>query len=389
MKVMIVDDERLALAHLERVLQSVMETELAPGGLDITAFQSAEEALDQLDRVKPEAVFLDIHMPEISGLQAANLIQEKYPDTEIVFVTAYDEYAVNAFELNAMDYLLKPYTAERVAKTVRRIGERRRHLAAVDKSDLSQDEQRICGFGTIRFQRGGGSLDIPKWRTAKAQELFAYLLHRRGEVVLKSTIMEMLAPGLESKRAMTQLYTVIYQVRQCIRQSGMEITIHNAGIQEGYILQLGNVKFDAEQWESDLLTWGRRYPEGAAELERVLELYEGDYFQDCDYIWAEQERERLRQLWLQHGRKLAARYLEQNRLGQALRMYERIHRMDPYHEEEGVILLQLYDQLGHSDKVASHYGQLRHIFEKELGLSIPAETEKWYWSWRGTDVGRK
>ncbi|MCT7018402.1 response regulator, partial [Salmonella enterica] len=73
-----------------------------------------------IEELRPDVVFLDIQMPTLSGLQVAAQLEPSNAPL-IVFVTAYDEHAVKAFELNAVDYLLKPYDRERLAQTVQRV----------------------------------------------------------------------------------------------------------------------------------------------------------------------------------------------------------------------------------------------------------------------------
>ena len=101
MRILIVDDERPARDKLRRML------ELEP---DITAIDEARdgvEALERLPAFAPDVLLLDIQMPEVSGLDVAASLPSPAP--LVVFVTAYDEYAIRAFDANAIDYLLKPY----------------------------------------------------------------------------------------------------------------------------------------------------------------------------------------------------------------------------------------------------------------------------------------
>lgn len=88
-----------------------------------------------------------------------------------------------------------------------------------DSSLQSETTQKIYAMKKISFQVGHNLIEYPKWRTAKAQELFAYLLHYRGQFVPKYKIINMFSPELDKKRAMTQLYTVIYQIRRCLKES--------------------------------------------------------------------------------------------------------------------------------------------------------------------------
>lgn len=113
MKAIIVDDERLARSALRRVLSSHKEVEV------VAEAASVDEALHAIHRAPPDVIFLDVEMPGGSGFD----LLERLEDVPIViFTTAYDEHAVRAFETNALDYLVKPVTVERLAAAVARAG---------------------------------------------------------------------------------------------------------------------------------------------------------------------------------------------------------------------------------------------------------------------------
>ncbi|GAB2844608.1 two-component system response regulator BtsR [Pseudoduganella ginsengisoli] len=116
MRVLIVDDERPARDKLRRLL--VQET-------DITAIEEARDGVEALQLAvafAPDVLFLDIQMPEVGGFDVAASLPSPAP--LVVFVTAFDEYAVRAFDACAVDYLLKPYDAERLQRAVQRVRER-------------------------------------------------------------------------------------------------------------------------------------------------------------------------------------------------------------------------------------------------------------------------
>lgn len=112
-RTIIVDDESLAIKRLKRMLAAyedriVIIGEASDGG----------ETVEVIDKFKPDLVFLDIQMPELNGFE----VLEKINHTpEIIFTTAYDEYAIKAFEVNSIDYLLKPIEPERLAKAIERL----------------------------------------------------------------------------------------------------------------------------------------------------------------------------------------------------------------------------------------------------------------------------
>lgn len=379
MRLLLIDDERLALIQLEKTLRSVADRFREE--VEVMALQTPQGAVAQAERFRPDAVFLDIHMPEISGLQVAELLQERMPEVMIIFLTAYDDYAIKAFELNAVDYLLKPLIRERLEKTFQRVSAKRKAMAYGDEGEGLH--KKILCANTLMVQSPGQLPELPKWRTTKAQELFAYLLQRRDETVHKSTILELLSPELDKKRAMTQLYTAIYQIRQCLQSTGLDIAIHNVSIQESYILRLSEgVTVESEIWERELQLARESMPARYDRIGELLAEYDGSYLRDHDYVWAESERERLRQLWMSHARQLAVYLEEQRRDEEALKLYERLQELDPYHEAEGLAVLKLHDRLGHYDKVLSYYEHLEKLFVDELGLPLPTTIHAWLDDWR-------
>ena len=111
-KTLIIDDERLAREEVKRALEKYKEFEI------IGEASHVDEAILLIDDLKPDILFLDIHMPGKSGF---NLLEELTTVPEVVFTTAYDQYAVKAFEINALDYLVKPLREERFAKTIEKV----------------------------------------------------------------------------------------------------------------------------------------------------------------------------------------------------------------------------------------------------------------------------
>ncbi len=111
-RTIIIDDERLARQEVKRALMSFPEFEV------VGEASNAEEAKSLISSLNADVLFLDIHMPEKSGLQ---LLDELTMVPEVVFTTAYDQYAVKAFELNALDYLVKPLRQERFNKAIEKV----------------------------------------------------------------------------------------------------------------------------------------------------------------------------------------------------------------------------------------------------------------------------
>ena len=112
MKAILIDDERLARQELKNLLAAHKEVEI------IAECSDATQAKEKINELKPDIIFCDIQMPGKSGLELAEEISAM---VDVVFITAHDEHAIKAFELNAFDYLLKPVQPERLAETIKKL----------------------------------------------------------------------------------------------------------------------------------------------------------------------------------------------------------------------------------------------------------------------------
>ncbi len=359
---MLVDDEPLALVHLRRQLTTI-------GGVEIVAeCTDVREAISTAEIEKPDVVFIDIMMPEIDGLEAAQRLLDRLPHLQVVFVTAHDDFAVQAFELNAIDYVLKPAETDRLRKTLGRIA---RNLAATGIPPVEAPQPTIRCFG--RLQVGDVA---PTWRTAKARELFAFFVHRRNEIVRKDYLIEVLWPDYEYKKAYTMLYTTIYHVRKTL--SGIPGVFALDSTDSGYTLDLKDAPVDVELWERMLEQAPPISLESVDQHMELFRLYRGDYLAEYDYIWAEAERERLRILWYQHALKLSAFLSITDRYEQAVDVNSRILAWFPFSEEAYWQLMKLYDALGDRAAVKRYYEHLSQMLESEFGTPPSDDIRAWY-----------
>jgi DNA-binding LytR/AlgR family response regulator len=137
LRVLVIDDERPALDELAFLL----ERDSRVGG--VLTSDSATDALRVLQELSVDAVFLDISMPGLSGLELAQVLARFKSPPPVVFVTAHEQHAVDAFELNAVDYVLKPVREERLAEAVRRVVE------GTASGRASEDEQVAVELGGV------------------------------------------------------------------------------------------------------------------------------------------------------------------------------------------------------------------------------------------------
>ncbi len=138
-KTIIVDDEPLACRRIRRLLQSDDEVEV------VAICTSGQEAVKAIEEHHPDLLFLDVQMPVMDGFGVLQAVDPALPP-QIIFVTAYDQYAIQAFEVHALDYLLKPFDRERFAKSVSRAKEmiHQNQQKAITKELLTiRDELRV------------------------------------------------------------------------------------------------------------------------------------------------------------------------------------------------------------------------------------------------------
>src|SRR5690606_6582014 len=156
-----------------------------------------------------DVAFLDISMPEIDGMSLSRLIKNKDASIRIVFVTGYDEYAVQAFEVSALDYLLKPVTAKRLAQTL-------------DKLDnaiivpMAKPQLKIQMFNGMHVHLDQRQEPI-KFRSPKTEELFAFLVCKRE--ASREEIIDTLWAGHEPEKAWKNLNSTLYYIRKALNET--------------------------------------------------------------------------------------------------------------------------------------------------------------------------
>jgi two-component system LytT family response regulator len=158
LRAIVVDDEPPARIHLVTRLKAHPEIEIVGEAEDVSS------AFAQVESKKPDVIFLDIQMPRRSGFMLLPLLEKIDPLPSIVFVTAFDEYAIRAFEANALDYLTKPVLPQRLAKTISRLIKRDRSALP-----LSEKSKRL-GIEDLVLLRSGAFSMMVKLREITAIE---------------------------------------------------------------------------------------------------------------------------------------------------------------------------------------------------------------------------
>lgn len=373
MKAILIDDEKPALQHLERLL-------LKDGRLEITGkYTSARRGLEHLEREKADIVFLDIGMPEMNGLEAGEYIAGLDRSTRIVYITAYSEYAIEAFELNAADYLLKPVTSQRLSKTLERleirIEQNEARVETLPEPAAAVKQLSILCFKRLEFMDSTEPGRKMQWRTSKAQEVFALLLHNRGQWILKDTIVDWVWPDFQPEKAVTNLHTTVYHIRKLLKAWDMDVQVEFS--QERYRLTKENVLLDLEEFEQGYCSTSVESEEEWARREAVLSLYRGDYLEEHHYDWAETRRKELQIRFIRMSLHSAEYELSSVRPRQALDRLLVLQALDPYSDQICRLVLRSYADLGDFIGFRKHYDKYKELLQRDLGIRPDHVIDSW------------
>ncbi|WP_042478857.1 response regulator [Bacillus ndiopicus] len=371
MKVIIIDDEILPIKRLKKLL---LNCEIQPIEI-VGEFTNPLEALKNIKTLQPDIVFADIVMPTLNGLEFAEKARGILPDAEVVFITGYDRYAIDAFNVHAIDYLLKPIRKERLYKTMARL-----QSLYSNKLIPKSNSTLLQLLGGLKVVLADGQVQSMKWRTAKAKEVFAYLLLNHEKTILKDTLLEMFWEGIDIKKSVNHLYTTISTIRQTLKKYDLhDIRISSPLFDSGYQLQLGNVLVDVHEWMKQLKVLPALSIDTYEQHEQIMNLYKEHLLNDCDYIWVESEREHLKRLWLQHAMQLSEFYINEQKYEQAIAVEKKLLKLNGEEESHYFTLMKLYDAKGDEKSVEEQYKLLRQALEE---LEPDEKITRWFQQWK-------
>lgn len=361
MKILLLDDEPLILSHQKEIIEKNPDVDL------VYTLSNTEEIVSVVGRFLPHLIFVEFEMPGQSGIKLAKEIKMQFPHVGIVFLTAYSEYALESYEVDALDYLVKPLTQENVESVLHRYQSR-------TETTVSKSFGRLRLLGGLDFELPSSEIVAVKWRTTKAREVFCYLVHNRRRLVYKDVLLDEFWPTPHKGKRSDQLYATIYSIRKTLDSLPFSIRIENQ--RDGYILHDMDVVIDAEQFEQGLKVLQPHQLEGA------LSLYRGEYLKGSGGVWVENERERIKTIWLEKMYKLVEHYVKNGRLTEAITLHLKVQDLCPYEEEVYFELMKLYAEKKERFLVEKQYERLSMMLADEYA-SLPAKhVTDWYLSWK-------
>ncbi|WP_135549896.1 response regulator [Paenibacillus cymbidii] len=364
-RVLLVDDEEDALDLLEILLGQL-------GGIEVVGrYVNPLQAIDALSRSSVDAVFLDNQMPGMKGMEAARIIRQSLPKIPIVFTTAYAEYAVEAFEVQTTDYLLKPFTIDRLQSAVARIKQSSSD-AVMQARQSEQVLPTIQCLGGFRIQLPGGGNKILPWRTKKARELCAFLIHHEGKSVATATIIESLWPGHDLNKAKAYLYTCLSYLRKSFADHNIPFVIHKAD--QGFYAVWDGMTVDVAEFEQLL---GARLSEGETDerlYDKMNQIGKGEYMEACDFGWAASRQLSIKAAYIQALRRWSALFRDKGKSGLAIDSMQRVLAIAPDSEADGRELIKLHLEAGNRTEAHRVYTQLEQTVRVQLEAELEEET---------------
>lgn len=360
LKVILIDDEQLSNDLLKLMLQRI-------GGVEVIGtYTNPMEALESLKDQMIDTIFLDNEMGQYNGIQIAKKIRKTHPEINIVFVTAYEQFAVDAFEIRAADYLLKPVIQARLKETLNRLKEKTPALQEVQEP-MEEDNLllnlNVMGQAQLRDHKGNEM----KWRTRKVKELFIYLWHHSPNAVHRTRIIEDLWAEQLQESATQLMHTTLYQLRKSLRDAGFKVPIKL--INEKYVLQV-TVKSDLEELE-------RLFHKSSLtdeEIETMIHLYAGDYVEEESYSWAVPKQAQLKIIFLTMLETYVKKEMQANRYTLLVELcLNKMISLEPYNERFIYLLIDYYGNKGNLQKIIAINEKVEKVWIQELGVQPPKD----------------
>ncbi|MCW2276812.1 response regulator [Heliophilum fasciatum] len=337
------------------------------------AYTDPQEALENIKIIKPEALFLDIEMPEMNGLELAERLVEHDPDLMVVFVTGYNQYALEAFNVNALDYLLKPVTPQAIQKCIARLNK----LKGInDAARPEESKKRIYCFGDFQVIGENGPVT---WVTRKVEELLAYLIVNRNTNLDGWELGGALWPEAEPDRVKANLHTTLFRLRKTIKEEGLPIEILSAKGRNGtYHCTLNHLSCDLLEFEEAVVGSDIISNSNIEKWERISSLYKEDLFLKKDYRWCEAKRAWLRQRYLNMLLHMAGFYEENGHYQKAVQTLLKAAEKEPFDEEIHRSLLYACHHQKNAALMTKLHQEFIQRLAREMSITPQLETTDLY-----------
>lgn len=361
MVAIVVDDEELAAEHISRILRKA--------GFTVYSFTNPYLVLEQ-DIIRTADIFyLDIEMPEISGLKLAEKIKQVNADSEVVFSTGHNQYAIEAFDVDALDYILKPVTSRQVERSIQRIIKRKgKPVSEYNMSEMKRNPLSISLFGKIFITAIDGNKNF-RFSSVKGAEIFCFMLMQRDAAeVSKWKLIDELWPDKDISKGDINLRSTISKLNKSFRENDIDISIRST--RNGYQLVISeDIEVDAFMLEniadkSYMITEDKLHS-----TENIILKYNDMLFEDLDSEWCNLYRTLYNRYFKIALQKLTVYYkkVKQDPV-RILSIIERLIIFEPYDDEVRELCLQLYAYIYGKIEAIKYYEEYSKLLVTDLGM---------------------
>ena len=367
-RAVIMDDEELSIHLLKRKLQAFPIIQI------IKTYSTQEQIFHDLIEEKIDVVFLDIEMGKSNGLDIAEAILSSQSSIHIVFVTAHSKYAVQAFEVNSIDYILKPISSKRLEKTIDRL------ISIVGSSQnrsktISETQPLIINcFNELQvFQ----DQQLINFKTAKVKELFAFLLTHFNQYIHKDIIIENLWPDQDYKKSKIHLHTCLTYLRKMLGKLGYPNCIFFSS--NCYSLQLETIHCDAIHFEKTIESVQVLDDSNQNIAIELIETYTGHYLELNHYEWAHDKSTYYYEKIMHLFDKLINFY-ENKDPNKAFYYLQRQLKLNPYSENNVRKSMQILIHQGYRSEAIKLYQEFENLLMEDLGIMPERSLKQLYQS---------
>lgn len=357
MKVWLIDDERPCLDELAWLLKQYPDIEVAGMDTDPVAARRFIVASP------PDAVFLDIDMPRLDGLELALSLQEQCPGLIVIFVTAHAQYALDAYKAHPADFLLKPVRRARLDDCVSHL---RKHYALLHPNSPAKRTLFLRCFGAFEL-----ICDTEvKWSTRRVKELLLYLIDKNGSPASKEELLEALFGGKSDRNTVHNLHMTTYRLKALLDTLDPERSRLRLTDDYALIIAPGVCDFtDFMRFAKENAVITER---NMKEAEHALSLFRGPYHEKERYDWATESAHEADVEYERIALGLSSCYIRAGRMQEAKRTLGELLSRNALCEEAHALLLDVALQSNDREGYLVQYEQYARILQKELRLKPAA-----------------
>lgn len=371
MVAIVIDDEVLSAEHISRLLINT--------GLTVYSFTNPYEALENMQKSNPDVVFLDIEMPGMNGLEIAEMIQAFDMDCEVIFITGHNQYAIEAFDVNALDYLLKPITPRQVTRAMDRVIKRRgSRVTSANENQNLKNVIKISLFGKMSVHTGNEKKSV-RFLTVKSAEVFCFMLMHKGEEVSKWRLIDAIWPDKDLDKGDINLRSTVSRLNKTFRENNIKVSMNST--RNGYQLEVLEKSMEVDAFLLEEIASDRyEINEGNMILcENSILSYNDMLFEDFDNEWCVMFRNVYHRYFRMGAQKLIDYYFKvQMDPLKSLNIIERIIKYEPYDDKIRQLALKLNYQIAGKNGASKYYGEYLDLIKKDLGLEPSEELINYY-----------